>query len=100
MLELEEIYRVERCRGIIALEGWDAAGKSGAIRRQVEKLDPRRVQVWPIRRPSPDEQGRHYLWRFWQRLPPPGQIADLRPQLVRPRPRRRAGPAKGMAPRL
>ena len=75
MLELEEIYRVERRRGIVALEGWDAAGKSGAIRRLVEKLDPRWVQVWPIGRPRPDEQGRHYLWRFWQRLPPPGQIA-------------------------
>jgi polyphosphate kinase 2 (PPK2 family) len=75
MLELEEIYRVERRRGIIALEGWDASGKSGAIQRLIEKLDPRWVQVWPIGRPTPDEQGRHYLWRFWQRLPPPGQIA-------------------------
>ena len=75
MLELEEIYRVERRRGIIALEGWDASGKSGAIQRLIEKLDPRWVQVWPIGRPSPEEQGRHYLWRFWQRLPSPGQIA-------------------------
>jgi polyphosphate kinase 2 (PPK2 family) len=75
MLELEEIYRVERRRGIIAVEGWDASGKSGAIQRLIEKLDPRWVQVWPIGRPSPEEQGRHYLWRFWQRLPPPGQIA-------------------------
>jgi AMP-polyphosphate phosphotransferase len=75
MLELEEIYRVERRRGIVALEGWDAAGKSGAIRRLIERLDPRWVQVWPIGRPGPEEQGRHYLWRFWQRLPLPGQIA-------------------------
>lgn len=75
MLGLEEIYRVERRRGIVALEGWDAAGKSGAIGRLIEKLDPRWVQVWPIGRPSPEEQGRHYLWRFWQRLPSPGQIA-------------------------
>jgi polyphosphate kinase 2 (PPK2 family) len=75
MLELEEIYRVERRRGIIALEGWDASGKSGAIQRLIEKLDPRWVEVWPIGPPSPEEQGRHYLWRFWQRLPPPGQIA-------------------------
>jgi polyphosphate kinase 2 (PPK2 family) len=74
MLELEEIYRVERRRGIIALEGWDAAGKSGAIQRLIAKLDPRWVHVWSIGRPSPEEQGRHYLWRFWQRLPPPGQI--------------------------
>ena len=33
------------------------------------------MQVWSIGRPTPEEQGRHYLWRFWQRLPPPGQIA-------------------------
>jgi polyphosphate kinase 2 (PPK2 family) len=75
MLELEEIYRVERRRGIVALEGWDASGKSGAIQRLIAKLDPRWVEVWPIGPPSPEEQGRHYLWRFWQRLPPPGQIA-------------------------
>ena len=75
MLELEQIYRVERRRGIIALEGWDASGKSGAIQRLTEKLDPRWVHVWSIGRPSPEEQGRHYLWRFWQRLPPAGQIA-------------------------
>src|SRR6516164_6536847 len=75
MLELEQIYRVERRRGIIAVEGWDAAGKGGAIQRLSEKLDPRWVHVWSIGPPSPEEQGRHYLWRFWQRLPPPGQIA-------------------------
>jgi AMP-polyphosphate phosphotransferase len=75
MLELQQIYRVERRRGIIALEGWDAAGKGGAIQRLTEKLDPRWVHVWSIGPPSPEEQGRHYLWRFWQRLPPPGQIA-------------------------
>ena len=75
MLGLEEIYRVERRRGIVALEGWDAAGKSGAIQRLTEKLDPRWVRVWPVGRPSLEEQGRHYLWRFLQRLPSPGQIA-------------------------
>src|SRR6516164_8587000 len=64
MLELEQIYRVERRRGIIAVEGWDAAGKGGAIQRLSEKLDPRWVRVWSIGKPSPEEQGRHYLWRF------------------------------------
>jgi polyphosphate kinase 2 (PPK2 family) len=75
MLELEQIYRVERRRGIIAIEGWDAAGKGGAIQRLTERLDPRWVQVWSIGKPTPEEQGRHFLWRFWQRLPPPGNIA-------------------------
>jgi polyphosphate kinase 2 (PPK2 family) len=75
MLGLEQIYPVEGRRGIIAVEGWDASGKGGAIQRLTEKLDPRWVQVWPIGKPSPEEQGRHFLWRFWQRLPPPGNIA-------------------------
>lgn len=75
LLEVEQIYRVEQRRGIIALEGWDAAGKGGAIQRLTEKLDPRWVRVWSIGKPSDEEQGRHYLWRFWQRLPPPGHIA-------------------------
>src|SRR6516225_2170874 len=63
MLELEEIYRVERRRGIIALEGWDASGKSGAIQRLIEKLDPRWVQVWSIGRPSPEQEVRDTLNR-------------------------------------
>jgi AMP-polyphosphate phosphotransferase len=75
MLALAQIYRVEGRRGIIAIEGWDASGKGGAIQRLTEKLDPRWVQVWSIGRPSAEEQGRHYLWRFWQRLPAPGRIA-------------------------
>jgi AMP-polyphosphate phosphotransferase len=75
MLELEQIYRVERRRGIIAVEGWDASGKGGAIQRLTAKLDPPWVKVWPIGKPTPEEQGRHFLWRFWQRLPSPGNIA-------------------------
>jgi AMP-polyphosphate phosphotransferase len=75
LLELQQIYRVEGRRGIVAVEGWDAAGKGGAIQRLTEKLDARWVRVWSIGRPDPDEQGRHYLWRFWQKLPPPGHIS-------------------------
>lgn len=75
MLDLEEIYRAERRRGIIAVEGWDAAGKGGAIQRLVARLDQRWVRVWSIGKPTPEQQGRHYLWRFWERLPAPGHIA-------------------------
>jgi hypothetical protein len=58
MLELEEIYRVERRRGIIVLEGWDASGKSGAIQRLVERLDPRWVSVCD---PTPGREARPAL---------------------------------------
>ncbi|HXX94377.1 MAG TPA: polyphosphate kinase [Planctomycetota bacterium] len=68
------IYQKSR-RAIIAFEGWDAAGKGGAIRRLTERLDPRGFKVYPIAAPRPEEKAHHYLWRFWQRLPGPGEIA-------------------------
>ncbi|HXN40227.1 MAG TPA: polyphosphate kinase, partial [Myxococcaceae bacterium] len=61
-------------RAIIAIEGFDAAGKGGAIRRITEGLDPRGIKVVPIGPPLPEEQGRHWLYRFWRELPPPGMI--------------------------
>lgn len=53
----------------IIFEGWDAAGKGGAIKRLVEPLDPRHVQVAPFAAPTPDELRHHFLWRFWPPLP-------------------------------
>ncbi len=60
---------------VILFEGWDAAGKGGAIRRVTEKLDPRGYVVYSIAAPKGDEGTHHYLWRFWNRLPEAGQIA-------------------------
>lgn len=60
---------------IIIFEGWDAAGKGGAIRRITEKIDPRGYVVYPIAAPKGDDATHHYLWRFWNRLPESGQIA-------------------------
>jgi len=60
---------------VIAFEGWDAAGKGGAIKRITEKLDPRGYVVYPISAPQGEDKTRHYLYRFWRRLPERGQIA-------------------------
>ncbi|HYD98554.1 MAG TPA: polyphosphate kinase [Alphaproteobacteria bacterium] len=75
MLHVQQAYWHEKRRAIVVFEGWDAAGKGGAIRRLTELLDPRGTRVWPIAKPEPAEQGRHYLYRFWQKLPEPGNIA-------------------------
>ena len=67
--------------------------RDGSAKGHSERLHQLHVDVrrtWPARpdaknpasRPwtvalsasPPEEQGRHYLWRFWQRLPPPGNI--------------------------
>ncbi len=68
------LYR-KRIPVIITYEGWDAAGKGGNIKRITEALDPRGYEVNPIASPEPHEKARHYLWRFWTRLPKDGHIA-------------------------
>jgi polyphosphate:AMP phosphotransferase len=69
-----EIYR-HRIPVIIAYEGWDAAGKGGNIKRITSALDCRGYVVHPIASPEPHEKARHYLWRFWTRLPKNGHAA-------------------------
>ncbi len=60
---------------VIILEGPDAAGKGGAIKRIVERLDPRLLRVHSIIKPTAEEYQHHYLWRFWNKLPNYGQTA-------------------------
>ena len=66
---------VHKRRSLVVVEGWDAAGKGGAIQRLTANWDPRAFRVWPIAAPSEEEKNRHFLWRFWTRLPGAGQIA-------------------------
>ena len=59
---------------IVVIEGWDAAGKGGAIRRVTGALDARDYQVIPIAAPTDEERAHHYLWRFWRHLSRAGRI--------------------------
>jgi polyphosphate kinase 2 (PPK2 family) len=61
----------------VVLEGWDASGKGGAIKRLVAKLDPRHVRVKQYAAPTPDELRHPWLWRFWSALPGWGGMAIL-----------------------
>jgi polyphosphate kinase 2 (PPK2 family) len=66
---------VHKKSALIVCEGWDASGKGGAIQRLTAKWDPRAFQVWPIKAPTEEEKARHFLWRFWTKLPAAGEIA-------------------------
>jgi polyphosphate kinase 2 (PPK2 family) len=74
MQSIQQAYLGTRERAVIVLEGWDTAGKGGIVRRLGWALDPRSFKVYPIAAPLAHERGRHYLQRFWERLPDPGQI--------------------------
>lgn len=65
----------EKRRCVLVFEGWDAAGKGGAIRRLTALMDPRGFKVWPISAPKDRELRNHYLWRFWVRMPQFGELA-------------------------
>ena len=59
---------------ILVFEGWDAAGKGGAIRRVTGSFDARDYQVIPIAAPTDEERAHHYLWRFWRHLSRAGRL--------------------------
>jgi polyphosphate kinase 2 (PPK2 family) len=54
---------------LVVLEGRDAGGKGGAIKRIVENLDPRHYTVKSYGAPTPDEKRHHFLWRFYRSIP-------------------------------
>lgn len=59
---------------VIVFEGWDAAGKGGAIRRLASALDARLYRAVSYGAPTEQEQGYPYLWRFWHELPRAGRV--------------------------
>lgn len=82
LLDLQvELRRVQQAylktgqNAVLVFEGWDAAGKGGAIRRIASALDPRSLKVWPISAPREYFKERHYMARFWEKLPPRGGLA-------------------------
>lgn len=67
------LYR-EKIPVVLCFEGWDAAGKGGAIKRVASALDPRGYEAVPIAAPDKTELAHHYLWRFWKHMPKSGHV--------------------------
>lgn len=66
--------REKKISSVIVMEGWDAGGKGGLIRRIIPALDARNYQVISIAAPTDEERDHHYLWRFWRHIPRAGQV--------------------------
>jgi polyphosphate:AMP phosphotransferase len=69
-----ERMKAAKRSAVVVFEGWDAAGKGGAIRRLTAALDSRDYQVVPVAAPTDEERARHYLWRFWRHVPANGHL--------------------------
>ena len=75
MSKLQALHILHGARTLIIFEGWDAAGKGGAIKRMTSSLDPRYYQVFSIIAPTAEEKDKHFLWRFWNKLPGKKEIS-------------------------
>ncbi len=74
---MNRLSRKAQAKGVSTIavfEGWDAAGKGGAVRRITAAIDARFYRVIPIAAPSSEELAQHYLWRFWRHLPRAGRL--------------------------
>ena len=75
--KLKELSLEARQRGVttvLAFEGWDAAGKGGAIRRITGAMEAGDYRVIPVAAPTEEERRYHYMWRFWRDLPLAGKV--------------------------
>jgi polyphosphate:AMP phosphotransferase len=72
--KLHNAMFIQRVPAAVLFEGWDAAGKGGAIKRTVSSLDPRGYEVVPSGAPNDLEKAHHYLWRYWNKIPKAGHL--------------------------
>ncbi len=59
---------------VVLMEGRDAAGKGGTIKRFMEHLNPRYARVVALTKPSDKEKGEWFFQRYIQHLPTAGEI--------------------------
>jgi len=74
LYRLQQRARERQRSTVLVFEGWDAAGKGGAIRRITGVLPARDYSVVSIAAPTEEERAHHYLWRFWRHMPRAGRM--------------------------
>ena len=74
MIKLQNWVYEKNKKVIIVFEGRDSAGKGGAIRRAIQNLNPRKLKVVALPKPSSSEQGQWYFQRYVEQFPRNGEI--------------------------
>lgn len=75
LIKLQQWIVKEKKKVLVILEGRDAAGKGGTIRRFTEHLNPRATKTVALNKPTVIEQGQWYFRRYIKELPNVGDIA-------------------------
>lgn len=74
LVSLQHWVHRKKMRVAILLEGRDAAGKGGTIKRYTEHLNPRAYRVVALNKPTEVEKGQWFFRRYISQLPEPGEI--------------------------
>jgi polyphosphate kinase 2 len=74
LVKLQRKIITSGLRLLIIMEGRDAAGKDGSIKRIIQHLSPRETHVVALGKPSPHEEGEWYFQRYVAKLPSAGEL--------------------------
>ena len=73
--ELQNLLFAEKKHSIlIVLQGLDASGKDGAIRKVFGQMNPQGVRVQSFKAPTEEERAHDFLWRIHEHTPEKGMI--------------------------
>jgi PPK2 family polyphosphate:nucleotide phosphotransferase len=70
----ERLWAEDRRAVLVVLQGIDASGKDGTIRRVMSAFNPQGCPVSSFRVPTPEELAHDFLWRIHRRVPGKGEI--------------------------
>ncbi|SMB87968.1 Polyphosphate:AMP phosphotransferase [Hymenobacter roseosalivarius DSM 11622] len=68
------LYAENRRSVLVVLQGMDASGKDGLIRRVFSGINPQGVQVHAFKEPTEEELAHDFLWRVHHHTPRTGMI--------------------------
>jgi len=74
LVRMQSWVKEKRLRLLVIIEGRDAAGKGGAIKRIAQHLNPRVCRIVALDKPSDRERTQWYFQRFVAHLPAGGEI--------------------------
>lgn len=74
LLKVQNWVKMTGQRIVVIVEGRDAAGKGGTIKRFMEHLNPRAARVVALEKPTEHESGQWYFQRYIKHLPTRGEM--------------------------
>lgn len=71
---VQQLWADQRFSLLVILQGMDASGKDGTVRKVFAGVNPLGCRVFSFKRPTPEELGHDFLWRVHARCPRRGEV--------------------------